>query len=160
MVRQASLPVLAPFLAAVPCLAAALLVITSHWPENFGNSGDSLLQMYKEGVSFIISDYNILKIGLVQATVESSMFIFVYLWTPTLSAVTTNTKLDFASYNSLSSGSIFGASWNNLLDLHDLDNARLVPLQAPDLLRPGAGAGAGLCGAPLPALPSRGRTHG
>lgn len=86
MVRQASLPVLAPFLAAVPCLAAALLVITSHWPENFGNSGHSLLQMYKEGVSFIISDYNILKIGLVQATVESSMFIFVYLWTPTLSA--------------------------------------------------------------------------
>ena len=160
MVRQASLPVLAPFLAAVPCLAAALLVITSHWPENFGNSGDSLLQMYKEGISIIISDYRILKIGLVQATVESSMFIFVYLWTPTLSAVTIKTTLDVASLNNSSSGSIFCASRNNLLDLHDLDNARLVPLQAPDLLRPGAGAGAGHCGAPLPALPPRGRTHG
>ena len=87
LVRQASLPVVAPFLTAVPCLAAALLVITRSWPENFGNSGDSLLTMYREGVTIILGDSRILKIGLVQATVESSMFIFVYLWTPTLSAV-------------------------------------------------------------------------
>ena len=87
LVRQASLPVVAPFLTALPCLGAALLVITAHWPENFGNSSDSLLKMYKEGVSIIMGDSRILRIGLVQASVESSMFIFVYLWTPTLSVV-------------------------------------------------------------------------
>ena len=86
----------APFLTAVPCLAAALLVITRSWPENFGNSGDSLLTMYREGVTIILGDSRILKIGLVQATVESSMFIFVYLWTPTLSAVSNNHA--FASF--------------------------------------------------------------
>ena len=95
MVRQASLPVVAPFLTAVPCLAAALLVITIRWPENLGNTGDSLVTMYTEGVNIIRADSRILRIGLVQATVESSMFIFVYLWTPTLSAVINNLEYIF-----------------------------------------------------------------
>ena len=135
LVRQASLPVVAPFLTAVPCLAAALIVITRSWPENYGNSGDSLLTMYREGVTIILlGDSRILKIGLVQATVESSMFIFVYLWTPTLSAVSNiyNIHLDIRI---TIPGSVFCASRHNLLDVHDLDNAWLLPLQAPHGLR-------------------------
>ena len=38
-------------------------------------------------MKIILGDARIMKLGLVQAAVESAMFIFVYMWTPTLSAV-------------------------------------------------------------------------
>ena len=41
-------------------------------------------------MKIILGDARIMKLGLVQAAVESSMFIFVYMWTPTLSAVSGN----------------------------------------------------------------------
>ena len=44
------------------------------------------METYKEGARIVCSNYSIMKIGIVQGLVESSMFIFVYLWTPTLSS--------------------------------------------------------------------------
>ena len=41
-------------------------------------------------MKIILGDARIMKLGLVQATVESAMFIFVYMWTPTLSVVSGN----------------------------------------------------------------------
>ena len=38
-------------------------------------------------LAIIASNRHILRLGLVQALTESSMFVFVYLWTPTLQAV-------------------------------------------------------------------------
>ena len=43
------------------------------------------------GVKIILGDGRIMKLGLVQAATESAMFIFVYMWTPTLSAVSGDT---------------------------------------------------------------------
>ena len=108
MVRQLDLPVLAPFLAAIPCLGLSCLVMT-FWCENYGSQAP-LLSNYRQGcmsssppsllssncstnsqllsgLRIIWSNGQIIKLGLVQSCVESSMFIFVYMWTPTLSAV-------------------------------------------------------------------------
>ena len=48
MVRQLSLPVLAPFLAAIPCLATSLLIMSCLWPENYGSQAP-VLSNYAEG---------------------------------------------------------------------------------------------------------------
>ena len=37
------------------------------------------------GLDIIFKDSNILCVGVVQSIVESSMYIFVFLWTPVLS---------------------------------------------------------------------------
>ena len=105
LVRQLDLPVLAPFLAAVPCLALSCLIMSSLWPENYGSQepvltnyrqgcrSSSLLQLISvntkllSGLRIIWSNSQIVMLGIVQSCVESSMFIFVYMWTPTLSAV-------------------------------------------------------------------------
>ena len=47
MVRQLDLPVLAPFLAAVPCLGLSCLVI-SLWTENYGSQAP-VLSNYRQG---------------------------------------------------------------------------------------------------------------
>ena len=47
MVRQLHLPVLAPFLAAVPCLGLSCLVM-SLWTENYGSQAP-VLSNYRQG---------------------------------------------------------------------------------------------------------------
>ena len=42
-------------------------------------------------MKIILCDGRIMRLGLVQAATESAMFIFVYMWTPTLSAVSGDT---------------------------------------------------------------------
>ena len=46
-----------------------------------------LLILIIPGLRIIVNSSQIVSLGLVQSCVESSMFIFVYMWTPTLSAV-------------------------------------------------------------------------
>jgi len=86
LVRGLSLGPLAPFLAAIPCLAAGLFTISLGWTENYGSQTGSLVEKYREGASSIFASPTILRLGIVQALVEASMFTFVFLWTPTLSA--------------------------------------------------------------------------
>ena len=49
LVRHLGLPCVAPFLAAVPCLASALIIISLAWPENYGASSASVADMYTQG---------------------------------------------------------------------------------------------------------------
>ena len=42
------------------------------------------------GIQIILGDREIVKLGIVQSTMESSMFIFVFMWTPTLSVEVDN----------------------------------------------------------------------
>jgi len=74
----------APFLLAVPCFGLSLAVVLSTWDENFGDKESHLLKSYKEGLTLILSDGKVLLLGLVQSAVESSMYTFVFLWTPVL----------------------------------------------------------------------------
>jgi len=85
LVQGLSLGPLAPFIVAVPCLGVGLVIISCTWTENYGTN-TSVLETYKEGAKIILADLSIMKVGIVQSLVESSMFIFVYLWTPTLSS--------------------------------------------------------------------------
>ena len=48
MVRQLHLPVLAPFLAAIPCLALSCLIMSSLWTENYGSQAP-VLTNYRQG---------------------------------------------------------------------------------------------------------------
>ena len=49
MVRDMSLPVLAPFLAAIPCLLASLLIMSCLWSENYGSQAP-VLSNYAQGL--------------------------------------------------------------------------------------------------------------
>ena len=50
LVSTLSLPVLSPFIAAVPCLLSSLAVISFTWTENYGEGSTSLLATYKQGL--------------------------------------------------------------------------------------------------------------
>ena len=54
LVRHLGLPCVAPFLAAVPCLASALLIISLAWPENYGASSASVADMYTQGGEVVV----------------------------------------------------------------------------------------------------------
>jgi len=88
LVRDLLLAPWAPFLLAVPLLMTSFLIIGCFWQENYGDKRKNLMQTYKKGLLTIINDKEIMKLGALQALVESSMFTFVYLWTPTLTATT------------------------------------------------------------------------
>jgi len=85
LVQGLGLGPLSPFLAAIPCLLLGLLLISVLWTENYG-SDRPVMELYREGLTIIWSNWSIMRVGIVQGLVESSMFIFVYLWTPTLSS--------------------------------------------------------------------------
>ena len=75
----------APFIVAIlPCLVC-YFVVTTYWDENHGDRNVDIIGGYKSGLAIIFDDSNILCIGIVQSIVESSMYIFVFLWTPVLS---------------------------------------------------------------------------
>ena len=54
LVRHLGLPCVAPFLAAVPCLASALIIISLAWPENYGASSASVADMYTQGGEVVV----------------------------------------------------------------------------------------------------------
>jgi MFS family permease len=84
LVRDLDLSPISPFLAAIPVLALSCLMIGLFWKENYGDRKMNVLETYTQGVKTIVRDVNILKLGFIQSLVESSMYTFVYLWTPTL----------------------------------------------------------------------------
>ena len=66
-------------------LQVCYFVVTSCWDENHGDRSVDIIGGYKSGLAIIFADNNILCVGIVQSIVESSMYIFVFLWTPVLS---------------------------------------------------------------------------
>ncbi|XP_048840519.1 molybdate-anion transporter [Brienomyrus brachyistius] len=96
----------APFLLAVPCLAACGWVIISHWGQEEREKGPQVekpspllvasaapsrgstqarfTRSCLEGLRCLLSDRRVLLLGAVQALFESVLYIFVFLWTPVL----------------------------------------------------------------------------
>ena len=54
MVRQLELPVLAPFLAAIPCLGLSCLLMSGLWTENYGSQAP-VLSNYRQGCNVVIT---------------------------------------------------------------------------------------------------------
>jgi MFS family permease len=74
----------APFaLACIPLMICGGIVTTS-WPENFGDRKLHFRASCHQGLREIKHDKKILLLGLLQTIVESVMYIFVFLWTPVL----------------------------------------------------------------------------
>lgn len=88
----------APFVVAtVPLILGGLLILKT-WPENYGQRTHNLSTSCIEGFKVILSDRNILLLGCIQTAVESCMYIFVFLWTPTLALVNPPLGMVFACF--------------------------------------------------------------
>jgi len=79
-----------PFDLAVLFLTLCGIMIATFWSENFGSAGTSVglsSDALTKAFGVIKSDRKVLLIGLVSSLFEGSMYTFVFLWTPILSAV-------------------------------------------------------------------------
>ncbi|KAF9009908.1 hypothetical protein BDQ17DRAFT_1387989 [Cyathus striatus] len=89
-----------PFLASAMVLCVGWLAIRGLWNENYGRRGDAgsetggdtvdLLQLGRmwQACRIVRSDMKLIVLGLVQTCFEGSMYLFVFLWVPTLQEVT------------------------------------------------------------------------
>ncbi|KAJ3026533.1 UNVERIFIED_CONTAM: hypothetical protein HDU68_005487 [Siphonaria sp. JEL0065] len=79
--------VVAPFDVSAVVLVGTAVAILLLWNENYGDkSATSLLGNFKFGEAYsrMMADQKILALGISQSLYESAMYIFVFLWTPTL----------------------------------------------------------------------------
>merc|ERR1719261_45802 len=61
-----------------------MLYVSSRWAENYGESDRQTGGSFGKATAAIIEDKKILLCGLICSSFESSMFIFVFNWTPCL----------------------------------------------------------------------------
>ena len=142
---------MSPFLFAIPCLIISFIIISIYWTENHGDTQTPILQLYSQGnkcrpydmlcykltilgVQIILSDSNIMKLGIIQSAIESSMFIFVFVWTPILTSVS---DADYLRHVLLLLytyfvGSECNSAWFNILHIYDLYNAGIILVQEPN----------------------------
>jgi hypothetical protein len=72
----------APFKLALVLLVSGGLIIFKTWEENYGHS-ESLQFGLKESFR-LLRERKVLMTGIVQAFYESSLYIFVFMWSPSL----------------------------------------------------------------------------
>jgi len=73
-----------PFDLANMVLVLCMLYIASRWSENYGQSVGGGGANFRTALSTIIENRKVLLCGLIASSFESSMFIFVFNWTPCL----------------------------------------------------------------------------
>lgn len=73
-----------PFDLANVFLVLCLFIILRTWSENFGQSSSSGGGNFTEALSVVMEKKPVLLCGLIASSFESSMFIFVFNWTPCL----------------------------------------------------------------------------
>eukprot|EP00474_Spongospora_subterranea_P002669 CRZ03127.1 hypothetical protein [Spongospora subterranea] len=73
-----------PFDVAALLLAISLFTITLFWDENYGDSSVEIETSFKNAIEHLRQSPETLSLGIVQSLFESSMYIFVFLWTPSL----------------------------------------------------------------------------
>lgn len=84
----------APYALAVPVLLATGVTIVFLWGENYGPensrlSAATLKNSFVGGMQALCSKAEVFFVGSIQALFESVIFIFVFIWTPTLSPAKT-----------------------------------------------------------------------
>ena len=75
---------IAPFDLANVVLVLCMIYIANKWSENYGQSDGQGGGNFGKALSAILDDKKILLCGLICSSFESSMFIFVFNWTPCL----------------------------------------------------------------------------
>jgi len=76
----------APFDGALVLLILGTLIIFFTWEENYGDTVSLFVGSLSNATQSILNDRKILLLGLCQSLFEGSMFTFVFMWTPALSA--------------------------------------------------------------------------
>ena len=84
----------APYVLAVPVLLATGVTIFFLWGENYGPENSRLSPMtlrrsFMGGMQALCEKLEVFLVGSIQALFESVIFIFVFIWTPTLSPAKT-----------------------------------------------------------------------
>ena len=74
----------APFDASLALLSLATLIVLVTWEENYGDRSSNVGAALWNACALLKNDRKILLLGIVQSCFESSMYIFVFLWTPAL----------------------------------------------------------------------------
>ena len=89
----------APFVMAIVPLMTAFVIMLKTWPENYGSRRNlKLLSSCDEGLRQILRDRKIFLLGCIQTSVESCMYIFVFLWTPVMMPVEPPFGMVFACF--------------------------------------------------------------
>ncbi|KAG8700657.1 hypothetical protein FRC09_005820 [Ceratobasidium sp. 395] len=79
-----------PFVVSALCLGVSWILIAALWSENYGTRSESattdLLQIKRLGEAWAIvrDDPSLIVLGLVQTCFEGSMYLFVFLWVPSM----------------------------------------------------------------------------
>ncbi|KAG8746369.1 hypothetical protein FRC12_014301 [Ceratobasidium sp. 428] len=79
-----------PFVVSALCLGVSWILIAALWTENYGTRSESattdLLQIKRLGEAWAIvrDDPSLIVLGLVQTCFEGSMYLFVFLWVPSM----------------------------------------------------------------------------
>uniref|UniRef100_A0A7S3E7B1 Molybdate-anion transporter n=1 Tax=Rhodosorus marinus TaxID=101924 RepID=A0A7S3E7B1_9RHOD len=73
-----------PFDLAILDLCVLALLVSLMWGENYGNKSEPLQKGFKIAFHHVLSSERIRTLGFMQSLYESSMFLFVFLWTPAL----------------------------------------------------------------------------
>lgn len=77
-----------PFLLAIVFLAIGGVLIRTRWVESKASEGEAVANRASRKCSGslkpIFTDMKVLYLGVIQASFESAMYIFVFLWTPAL----------------------------------------------------------------------------
>ncbi|KAL0490267.1 13 TM domain-containing transmembrane protein [Acrasis kona] len=84
LVKSAFGTVTAPFDAAVILLIIGGVAIALLWKENYGDSTGEFGANFVNAYNAIKNDANVLCLGVAQSFFESAMYIFVFMWTPTI----------------------------------------------------------------------------
>ena len=89
-VRWLSLGSVAPFLLAVPVFMGSIACLLLFWNENFSEKKEISLQdiqrSCREGLKQILQNVDLFLVGTIQSLFETVLFVFVFMWTPTLDA--------------------------------------------------------------------------
>jgi MFS family permease len=83
-VYQISGAMTAPFDTAIVLLVIGGAIIWLLWSENYGNANSVWSQSFVKAYQLITTDFKVLSLGIAQSFFESAMYIFVFMWTPTL----------------------------------------------------------------------------
>jgi len=81
---------LGPFDMAIICLLIGFVLITVSWEENYGTAAGAeeggLFQNLATAGKLLVTDRNIVIVGIIVSCFEGSMFAFVFNWTPALNS--------------------------------------------------------------------------
>ncbi|CAM9604808.1 molybdate-anion transporter [Lampetra fluviatilis] len=88
----------APFVLAVPFLAVSGALIVWRWDENRSTTKVGLRRSCIEGLQCLLSDRKVLLLAAIQALFESTVYMFVFLWTPVLDPWNAPLGIAFSSF--------------------------------------------------------------